>query len=127
MKRFHSCRQTGVATPRGSRLRRDGEICAHFTDNSAALQPLPRRKSVKVEKGRRKRNERVEKGWREREGEKKRRRRKERERRKRRVEEEWERKKRKNFKQSLHNASAGWRSIQPFLPVQPFEIKSFSA
>lgn len=71
MKRFHSCRQTGVATPRGSRLRRDGEICAHFTDNSAALQPLPRRKSVKVEKGRRKRNERVEKGWREREGEKK--------------------------------------------------------
>lgn len=52
---------------------------------------------------------------------------KERERRKRRVEEEWERKKRKNFKQSLHNASAGWRSIQPFLPVQPFEIKSFSA
>ena len=54
MKRFHSCRQTGVATPRGSRLRRDAEICTHFTDNSAALQPLlPRRNSVKVvEKGR---------------------------------------------------------------------------
>lgn len=67
MKRFHSCRQTGVATPRGSRLRRDAEICTHFTDNSAALQPLlPRRNSVKVERkggggdrGREKRGEKI--------------------------------------------------------------------
>lgn len=58
MKRFHSCRQTGIATPRAEggsllpfpRLRRDAEIYARFTDNSAALQPLPRRKSVKVER-----------------------------------------------------------------------------
>ena len=41
-----------------------------------------------------------------------------------------ERKKRKDFKQSLHNASAGWRGYPPLLFLlfpQPFEIKSFSA
>lgn len=41
-----------------------------------------------------------------------------------------ERKKRKDFKQSLHNASAGWRGYPPLpflLFAQPFEIKSFSA